>query len=124
MQRALAALILASGAGMAGAQELVLSGGGQELTLSAADIVSVTGEAFGAEIVLTVTLTDAVGAALAEFTATLVGQEVAILSCGTELTRPRLVEAITGGSLTIAGLSDPVARRVVSVMEGKAPCAK
>lgn len=119
-----AALVLMLGPGMAMAEPaaLELVAGKNALTLAAADVLSVSGESFGGQIDLTLTLTPQAGAALADFTQSRVGQVVSITFCGTELVRPLLVTAITGGRLALGGLSEAVAQALVAVVEGRADC--
>ena len=113
----LVALLLALAPTAGSAEGLVLASDQQWLVIHPAAVQAISSEAFGAQIDLTVTLTPKTVQALAAFTAGLVGRNLVIMSCGAELTRLRLVERITGGALVIGGLTDPVARRLVALLQ-------
>ena len=107
---------------MAEGATLALVGDGATLAIPRRDVLDLSAETFGGMADVTIRLTPAATERLEVFTAALVGQEIGVKSCGAELLRVRIVEAIAGGSLTIGslGLDEALALRLA--LQGGAGC--
>lgn len=113
---ALAALPLAARPLAAGSR-LVLRGGGQELPLGPAEVISASPaeDDFGTWTT-TVTLTESAAAELAALTTALVGQQLEIVFDGRVLMAPQVMEPLTEGVFLVTGLSQIEARRLAAFL--------